>query len=90
MKITIITVCKNNRIGLEATLDSIFRQSCDNYELVIIDGGSDDGTIELKLEPGSYTVQLRYLWTNAFKIGMLLSCLSLLTLIVFWVKAPST
>jgi hypothetical protein len=50
----------------------------------------DDGTIELKLEPGSYTVQLRYLWTNAFKIGMLLSCLSLLTLIVFWVKAPST
>jgi 6-pyruvoyl-tetrahydropterin synthase related domain len=51
---------------------------------------ADDGTIEFKLDPGSHTVQLRYLWTNAFKIGMLFSFLSLLTLIIFWFKAPTT
>ena len=45
---------------------------------------SGDGTMELKLEPGLYTVELRYQWTQAFILGGVLSALSIVTLSLFW------
>ena len=46
-KITIITVVFNAAQEIEATLTSIFEQSYINKEVVIIDGGSTDGTLEI-------------------------------------------
>lgn len=46
-KITIITVVFNAAKEIEATLTSIFEQSYINKEVVIIDGGSTDGTLEI-------------------------------------------
>ncbi|ACB50778.1 putative membrane protein [Crocosphaera subtropica ATCC 51142] len=42
---------------------------------------SKDGTIELQLDPGFYNVELRYQWTLAFTIGVIVSFLSFATLI---------
>lgn len=46
MKLSIITVCFNNLQGLRQTLDSVFAQTWNAYELIVIDGGSTDGTKE--------------------------------------------
>ena len=46
MKISIITVCRNDRKGLEKTLESIRAQDCADYEWRVIDGNSSDGTAE--------------------------------------------
>ena len=47
MKISIITVNLNNAAGLKATLDSIAKQTCHEFEHIIIDGGSNDGSVEI-------------------------------------------
>lgn len=44
-------------------------------------GVSSDGTIELRLEPGSYYVELNYFWTFAFTMGVIISSFSIITLI---------
>ena len=46
-KLSIITVCFNNKEGLERTIKSVIRQTYANYEYIIIDGGSTDGTIDV-------------------------------------------
>ena len=45
--ITIITIAKNNKNGLEKTVRSLFAQSFTNWELIILIGKSTDGTSEL-------------------------------------------
>ena len=47
MKFSIITVCYNNRDGLEKTIKSVICQTYKDYEFIVIDGGSKDGTKEL-------------------------------------------
>ena len=47
MKFSIITVCYNNRAGLEKTIKSVIGQTFKDYEFIVIDGGSKDGTKEL-------------------------------------------
>ena len=45
-KFSIITVVFNAKDPLEKTVKSIRCQSCQDYEHIIIDGGSSDGTLE--------------------------------------------
>lgn len=45
--ISVITVCFNSINTIEKTIKSVISQSFKNYEYIIIDGGSTDGTIEL-------------------------------------------
>ena len=47
MKISVITVNLNNRAGLERTIASVEAQSCRDFEWIVIDGGSTDGSREL-------------------------------------------
>ena len=46
-KVTVITVVYNNVSGIKETLESFVSQSWSNKELVVIDGGSTDGTWEI-------------------------------------------
>ncbi len=48
--ISIIVVVFNDKNGLEATLDSIFSQKYENVELIVVDGGSSDGTKDVILD----------------------------------------
>ena len=45
--ISIITVNLNNRAGLEKTIASVEAQTCRDFEWIVIDGGSTDGSREL-------------------------------------------
>ena len=47
MTLSIITVNLNNRDGLQRTIDSVVNQTFDDYEWIVIDGGSTDGSREL-------------------------------------------
>ncbi|MGL5938563.1 MAG: glycosyltransferase family 2 protein [Phocaeicola sp.] len=47
MRYTIITINFNNCIGLKRTMESVFNQTCRDFEYIIIDGGSTDGSIEV-------------------------------------------
>jgi glycosyltransferase involved in cell wall biosynthesis len=45
--LTIITVCYNNRDGLEKTICSVVDQTFKNYQFIIVDGGSTDGSVDV-------------------------------------------
>ncbi|MFD1769671.1 glycosyltransferase family 2 protein [Sphingobacterium suaedae] len=47
MKLTIVTINLNNMLGLAKTLMSIQSQTTPNFEYIIIDGGSTDGSVDL-------------------------------------------
>ena len=47
MKISIITVCYNVADELRLTMNSVLKQGYSNIEYIVIDGGSDDGTIHI-------------------------------------------
>jgi len=45
--ISIVTIVYNGKENLEQTISSVLNQSYDNIEYIIIDGGSQDGTIDI-------------------------------------------
>lgn len=47
MKFSIITVCLNDRTGLVRTIQSVSSQSYKDFEFIIIDGGSTDGSADV-------------------------------------------
>ena len=60
MKYSIITVNYNNKEGLRQTIESVINQTYRNYEFIVIDGGSTDGSVELLKE---YDKQITY-WVS--------------------------
>ena len=47
MKLSIITINFNNRDGLRKTIESVVNQTWRDFEYIIIDGGSKDGSVEV-------------------------------------------
>jgi glycosyltransferase involved in cell wall biosynthesis len=47
---SIITIVKNDAAGLARTIDSVHDQQFENYEYIVIDGGSVDGTVGILRE----------------------------------------
>lgn len=47
MKLSIITINFNNRDGLRKTIESVVNQTWQEFEYIIIDGGSTDGSVEV-------------------------------------------
>ena len=52
MILSIITINRNNAAGLEKTMRSVASQTCKDFEYIVIDGASTDGSVEVikKLE----------------------------------------
>ena len=46
-KISIITINYNDKIGLSKTINSVLNQSWQKFEFIVIDGGSNDGGLEV-------------------------------------------
>ena len=47
MELSIITVNKNNQLGLEKTIESVVNQKFNDFEYIIIDGASSDDSAEI-------------------------------------------
>lgn len=47
MRVSVITINRNNMVGLERTIDSVLCQSYSDFEWIVIDGGSTDGSRQL-------------------------------------------
>ncbi|RDV14872.1 glycosyltransferase [Pontibacter diazotrophicus] len=47
MEVSVITINYNNELGLKKTFDSVFSQSLEDFEYIVIDGGSTDGSAEI-------------------------------------------
>ena len=60
MKYSIITVNYNNKEGLRKTIESVIHQSFRDYEYIVIDGGSTDGSKEVLK---AYDAQISY-WVS--------------------------
>jgi glycosyltransferase involved in cell wall biosynthesis len=60
MKISIITVNYNNLKGLKKTFESVFNQKFKDFEYIVIDGGSTDGSAEY-IEENKHKI---YFWVS--------------------------
>ncbi len=47
MKLSIITINYNNAEGLRETMESVFAQTFTDFEYIIVDGGSTDGSVDV-------------------------------------------
>lgn len=47
MKLSIITINFNNRDGLRKTIESVVNQTWQDFEYIVIDGGSTDGSVDV-------------------------------------------
>jgi glycosyltransferase involved in cell wall biosynthesis len=47
MKISIITINYNNKEGLAKTIKSVINQSTNDFEYIVVDGGSSDGSLDV-------------------------------------------
>ena len=52
MRYSVITINYNNCEGLHQTIDSVLGQTYKDFEYIIIDGGSTDGSVEVLEEYG--------------------------------------
>lgn len=65
-KLSIITVNYNNASGLRKTIESVVSQASADYEYIVIDGGSTDGSVEVIKQ---YTDKIAY-WVSESDKGI--------------------
>ena len=46
MKLTVITINYNNLVGLKRTFETVFNQTNQDFEYIVIDGDSNDGSLQ--------------------------------------------
>lgn len=46
-RLAIVTICYNDRTGLERTFASVFAQTSREFDHIVVDGGSTDGSVEM-------------------------------------------
>lgn len=54
LKVSVVVVCFNEENNIKHCLDSILKQGYSNYEIVIVDGDSTDGTVRIVSEYQAY------------------------------------
>lgn len=47
IKVSIITINYNNKVGLKKTIESVIKQDFNSFEFIVIDGGSTDGSYDV-------------------------------------------
>lgn len=61
-RLSIVTVCYNSEKTIRETLESVMKQECMDYEYIIVDGKSKDGTIAIVEEyQPKFDGRLRYI-----------------------------
>ena len=66
MRISIITINRNNALGLEKTMNSVSVQTYKDFEYVVIDGASTDNSVEvIKAHETKFSQGYRRLYTDS-------------------------
>lgn len=65
-RVTVVTVCLNAEADLEKTILSVLSQDMQDFEYVVLDGGSEDGTLDLI---GKYDSHIAY-WRSEHDGGV--------------------
>ena len=68
MKLSIITINRNNAVGLEKTLQSVAAQTFKEFEYVVIDGASTDNSVEVIKAHESKIAHLK--WISELDTGI--------------------
>jgi len=58
MKVSIITVVLNNQDFLREAIESVLHQSYKNIEYIIVDGGSNDGSLNIIQQYGNQITKI--------------------------------
>lgn len=72
MKISVVVLSWNRRIDLEATLNKLQKQTINDFEIIVVDNGSEDGSPEMVKEKFPQVVLIRLaenLGMGAWNIG---------------------
>ena len=75
MRLSIITINYNNADGLRKTMESVFAQTNRDFEYIIVDGASTDGSVEIvkefaqKLENGDLRLE-NFKWSSEPDTGI--------------------
>ncbi|MBQ4536069.1 MAG: glycosyltransferase [Lachnospiraceae bacterium] len=70
MRFSIIVVCLNPGEKLKETVDSILSQDCADYEIIIKDGGSRDGSVDALQADATYGSDARIRFFNQKDTGI--------------------
>ncbi len=68
-KLTIITVNRNNAIGLQRTMESVFKQDYKAFEYIVVDGASTDESVKIIQSFNPSALQL-YSWISESDNGV--------------------
>ncbi|MBN2835778.1 MAG: glycosyltransferase [Candidatus Delongbacteria bacterium] len=63
MKLSIITINYNNAAGLEKTMQSVLSQTSQEFEYIVVDGASTDGSIDIIQQFNNSTIQ-QFNWVS--------------------------
>lgn len=69
MILSIITINKNNKTGLQKTMDSVFMQDFNDFEYIVIDGASTDGSVDVIQRFNDSTIQ-QFFWISEPDTGV--------------------
>lgn len=61
--ITVITASFNSAQTIAETIESVYIQSCSDFQYIIVDGGSTDGTVEI-IQSFKCKFQDRLIWIS--------------------------
>jgi glycosyltransferase involved in cell wall biosynthesis len=61
MKLSIVTINRNNAMGLEKTLQSVASQSFKEFEYIVVDGASTDDSVEIIKRYESHFAHLKWI-----------------------------
>lgn len=64
MKLSIITINYNNVAGLRKTMESVFAQTYRDFEYIVVDGASTDGSVEVIRESALQAEGLDFKWIS--------------------------
>ena len=59
MRYSIITINYNNAEGLKHTIESVISQTSKDFEYIIIDGGSTDGSVDIIKQYATHILDIR-------------------------------
>ena len=70
LQLSIITINRNNAEGLRKTIESVFAQTYRDFEYIVVDGASTDGSVEIIKDSAQQAASLDFKWISEPDTGI--------------------